>query len=152
MLCPRCSARDTRVIDSRIGKNGQSIRRRRQCSECNFRFNTTEEILRDDLRVVKRDQRREVFERAKMLNGIRRACEKRPVDLEQIDMLISDVLIELENEYDEDVPSYAIGDQIMRRLKTIDHIAYLRFASVYKDFRDISDMAQEITDLRNEDE
>lgn len=152
MLCPRCSTRDTRVIDSRVGKNGQSIRRRRQCAECNFRFNTIEEILRDDLIVIKRDRGREVFERAKMLNGIRRACEKRPIDLEQIDMLISDVLIELENEYGEEVPSKAIGELIMQRLKTIDQIAYVRFASVYKDFRDISDMVQEIADLSAQDE
>ena len=111
-----------------------------------------EEILRDDLIVIKRDQRREVFERAKMFNGIRRACEKRPIDLEQIDMLISDVLIELDNAFDEEVPSKAIGGLILQRLKTIDQIAYIRFASVYKDFQDISEMVQEISDLSNQDE
>ena len=154
MQCPRCSARDTRVIDSRLGKTGQSIRRRRQCTECNFRFNTIEEILRDDLIVIKRNQRREVVERAKMFNGIRRACEKRPIDLEQIDMLISDVLIELENEYDEEVPSKAIGALILQRLKTIDQIAYIRFASEWLNVKDIDELievAQDVKELASAD-
>ena len=120
--------------------------------ECHYRFSTMEEILREDLFVIKRDESREVFDRNKILNGIRRACEKRPIDLEQIDMLISDLLIDLEDTYDSEIPSEAIGEGIMNKLKIIDQIAYVRFASVYKNFRDISELAQEISDLKREDE
>ncbi len=148
MQCPKCSAQDTRVIDSRVGKNGRTIRRRRQCTECQFRFNTIEEILRENLLVTKRDERREDFDRNKILNGIRRACEKRPIDLEQINMLISDVMRALEEERDSEIPSRTIGELVMEKLKNIDQIAYVRFASVYKDFGDISEMAKEISELK----
>ncbi len=148
MQCPKCNAQDTRVIDSRVGKNGRTIRRRRQCTECNYRFNTIEEILRENLVVIKRDGRREEFDRNKILNGIRRACEKRPIDLEQINMLISDVTLELESEGDFEISGRSIGERVMEKLKNIDQIAYVRFASVYKDFRDISEMAKEISDLK----
>lgn len=148
MRCPRCSTRETRVIDSRIAKNGLSIRRRRQCVDCDYRFTTIEELLREGIIVVKRDGRREEFDRNKVLSGISRACEKRPIDLEQIDMLITDVMVELENEFDQEIPSRAIGERVMGKFKQIDEIAYVRFASVYKDFRDISELEQEIADLR----
>ena len=148
MQCPRCNARDTRVIDSRIAKNGISIRRRRLCTECDYRFNTMEEIVREDLFVLKRDGRREEFDRNKLFAGIRRACEKRPIDIEQIDMLIADVIVELEREFDQEIPTKAIGEHIMARLKSIDQIAYVRFASVYKDFRDIAELEREISALR----
>lgn len=134
MICPKCSTRDTRVIDSRIGRNGLSIRRRRECIACEYRFTTIEEVLRGDRVVIKSDGRREEFDRNKMLHGIRRACEKRPIDLEQIDMLISDVVIELEGEFDQEIPSAAIGKWTMEKLKTIDNVAYIRFASVYRNF------------------
>ncbi len=149
MQCPKCSAGDTRVIDSRVGKNGRTIRRRRQCTECQFRFNTIEEVLRENLLVIKRDGRREDFDRSKILNGIRRACEKRPIELEQINMLISDVMLALEEENDYEIPCNVIGERVMEKLKNIDQIAYVRFASVYKDFRDISEMAKEISELEN---
>ena len=148
MRCPRCPTRETRVIDSRIAKNGLSIRRRRQCVDCDYRFTTIEELLREGIIVVKRDGRREEFDRNKVLSGISRACEKRPIDLEQIDMLITDVMVELENEFDQEIPSRAIGERVMGKFKQIDQIAYVRFASVYKDFRDISELEQEIADLR----
>ncbi len=147
MQCPRCNARDTRVIDSRIARNGLSIRRRRQCTGCDYRFTTIEEIVREGLFVLKRDGRREEFDRNKVLAGIRRACEKRPIDIEQIDMLISDVIVGLERRFDQEIPTEAIGEQIMSRLKSIDQIAYVRFASVYKDFRDLSELAREISEL-----
>ncbi len=147
MQCPKCSAVDTRVIDSRVGKNGRTIRRRRQCTECNYRFNTIEEIIRESLLVIKRDGRREEFDRNKILNGIRRACEKRPIDAEQINMLISDVTLEIESEGEFEISGRNIGDRVMEKLKNIDQIAYVRFASVYKDFRDISEMAKEISEL-----
>lgn len=152
MQCPKCSANDTRVVDSRIGKNGHTVRRRRHCPECGYRFNTIEEIHREGLIVIKRDSRREDFDRNKILTGIRRACEKRPIDLEQINMIISDLLIDLENEFDVEIPSQAIGEKVMNSLKTIDQIAYVRFASVYKDFRDLSELAQEISDLELKNE
>ena len=148
MQCPKCSAQDTRVIDSRVGKNGRTIRRRRQCTQCQFRFNTIEEILRENLLVIKRDERREDFDRNKILNGIRRACEKRPIDLEQINMLISDVMLALEEEHDSEIASRTIGELVMEKLKNIDQIAYVRFASVYKAFGDISEMAKEISELK----
>lgn len=103
--------------------------------------------MREDLVVIKSDDRREEFDRGKILTGIRRACEKRPIDLEQIDMLISDALVELESEFDLEIPSKAIGERVMAKLKAIDQIAYVRFASVYKDFRDISEMEAEISKL-----
>ena len=149
MHCPKCTARDTRVIDSRVDKEGRSIRRRRQCTDCDFRFNTIEEVLREDLAIIKRDQRREPFDQAKIIRGIQRACEKRPIDYEQIDMLVSDVMLDIGREFDYEIPSQAIGERIMVRLKNIDPIAYVRFASVYKDFRDISEMEKEISDLKS---
>lgn len=147
MQCPKCAAKDTRVIDSRVAPTGLSIRRRRLCQQCDYRFSTTEEIIRDDLTVVKNDGRREPFDRAKILNGLRRATEKRPIDPDQIEMLISDVILDLEGEFDTVVPSRAIGERIMQRLRAIDQIAYVRFASVYKQFRDINELAQEINGL-----
>ena len=138
MICPKCSTRDTRVIDSRIGRNGLSIRRRRECTACDYRFTTIEEVLRGDRVVIKSDGRREEFDRNKMLHGIRRACEKRPIDLEQIDMLISDVVIELEGEFDQEIPSATIGEWTMAKLRSIDNIAYIRFASAYRNFHEES--------------
>ncbi len=152
MRCPRCTTKDTKVIDSRISKNELSIRRRRQCVKCEYRFNTIEEVIRDDIVVIKRDGRRESFDRSKILAGIRRACEKRPIDLEQIDMLISDIMNAIESEFDYEMPSQAIGENIMTRLKNIDHIAYVRFASVYKDFRDLADLENEISSLKQKNE
>lgn len=150
MQCPKCSAKDTRVIDSRIGKNGSSVRRRRQCTECGYRFTTLEEIVREGLFVLKNDGRREPFDRAKIINGLRRACEKRPIDVEQVEMLVSDVVTELDSEYDAEIPTRAIGERVMNKLKALDKIAYVRFASVYKDFRDLDELAEEISQLRHE--
>ncbi|MDP0500503.1 MAG: transcriptional regulator NrdR [Verrucomicrobiota bacterium JB022] len=150
MICPRCQAGDTRVIDSRLARNGQAIRRRRQCNACGYRFTTAEEHVRDELWVKKNDGRREPFESGKILNGLRRACEKRPIDPEQLRMIVGDVTAEMEASYDSEIPARDIGEAIMKRLKTIDQIAYVRFASVYKEFRDIDELAQEISALRRE--
>lgn len=147
MHCPKCGHTETKVVDTRIGKNNVSIRRRRECLDCGYRFSTVEEILRDNLQVIKRDGSRDAFDRAKMLSGIRKATEKRPIEAEQIEMLIADVLDSIERDYDAEIPSEAIGGLIMERLRTIDQIAYVRFASVYKDFRDISEFAREINEL-----
>lgn len=148
MQCPKCGAKDTRVIDSRVARNGLSIRRRRSCGQCDYRFTTSEEVVREGIFVIKRDNRREEFDRAKLLNGLRRATEKRPIDSEQIEMLVSDVMTELESEFDTEIPTRAIGERMMNRLKSIDQIAYVRFASVYKEFTDVDELAKEIARLK----
>ena len=149
MRCPKCTSLETKVLDTRIGKKESSIRRRRECLDCGYRFTTIEEVLRADLQVVKRDGRREDFDRAKMLGGLKKAVEKRPIDVMQIEMLVADVLAALEREYDHEIPSQAIGEHIMQRLKHLDQIAYVRYASVYKDFRDLSELAEEISALKS---
>ncbi|MEC7274645.1 MAG: transcriptional regulator NrdR [Verrucomicrobiota bacterium] len=148
MRCSKCTSIDTKVLDTRIGKNENSIRRRRECLNCGYRFTTIEEVLRVNLQVVKRDGRREDFDRSKMLGGLKKAVEKRPIDVLQIEMLIADVLTSLEKEFDHEIPAHAVGEQIMFRLKHLDQIAYVRYASVYKDFRDLTELAQEINELK----
>jgi transcriptional repressor NrdR len=151
MQCPKCGTKDTRVIDSRVASNGLAIRRRRMCQQCEYRFSTSEEIIQEDLYVLKNDGRRERFDRNKILNGLQRAVEKRPIEGEQIEMLIADVLAEIESRFESEIPAREIGERIMERLKVIDQIAYVRFASVYKQFRDIDELAKEIDGLtRNE--
>jgi transcriptional repressor NrdR len=147
MRCPKCTSIDDKVIDSRISKEGSSIRRRRECLECNHRFSTTEFIVREGVVVIKRDGRREDFDREKLLRSVRAACQKRPVDAEQLGMLVEDVVDALEAHYDSDIPSRAIGDAVMNRLRKIDEVAYVRFASVYKEFRDVSEFMLEINAL-----
>lgn len=150
MHCLKCGTNDTRVIDSRVSSSGLSIRRRRACQSCGYRFSTTEEIVREDLHVIKNDGRREPFDRNKLLSGIQRAVEKRPVEGEQVDMLIADVLADLDKEFDTEIPSRAIGERVMAHLRGIDQIAYVRFASVYKQFRDIDELAKEIDGLQRQ--
>lgn len=148
MKCPRCGHRDTRVVDSRLDKDERSVRRRRQCSTCSYRFSTVEEVLHEGSLVVKRDGRREPYDRAKLLAGIRKATEKRPIDVEQLEMLVSDVSHELMSEFDSEIPSEVIGARVMEKLRAIDKIAFVRFACVYKDFRDISELEQELSSLK----
>lgn len=149
MRCPKCTSANTKVLDTRTSKNETSIRRRRECLECGYRFTTIEEVLRADLQVVKRDGRREDFDRAKMLGGLKKAVQKRPIDVMQIEMLVADALSALEKEYDHEIPAKAVGEQIMTRLKYLDKIAYVRYASVYKDFRDLDELAEEIDALKD---
>lgn len=150
MQCPKCSTKDTRVIDSRVSSNGFAIRRRRACQACEYRFSTVEEIIREDLTVLKNDGRRERFDRNKILYGIQRAVEKRPVDNEQIEMMVADVLAEIEGSFDSEVPAREIGERVMQHLREIDQIAFVRFASVYKHFRDIDELAREINGLQQD--
>ena len=138
---------DDKVIDSRISKEGTTIRRRRECLECGHRFTTTESLVREGLAVVKRDGRHEEFDREKLLRAVRAACHKRPVDLEQLTMIVDDVLDELEARYESEIPSRAIGDAVMARLGKIDQVAYVRFASVYKEFRDVTEFVDEVSNL-----
>ncbi|MFP6902002.1 MAG: transcriptional regulator NrdR [Opitutales bacterium] len=147
MRCPKCSSTETKVLETRAGKGSASIRRRRQCSRCEHRFSTVEEILRDDAVVVKRDGRRESFDRGKLIGGIRKASEKRPLEFEQIELLVSEVMKRLENEYDVEFPSRAIAEAILARLKRIDEIAWLRFASFYQEYRDADDFTRVINEL-----
>ncbi len=147
MRCPKCTSIEDKVIDSRISKEGNTIRRRRECLECGHRYTTIETLVRDGIVVMKRDGRREDLDREKLLHAIRAACHKRPVDLEQITMIVDDVIDALEAQYEREIPSRAIGDEVMRHLRLIDQVAYVRFASVYKEFRDVSDFVEEITSL-----
>ena len=147
MRCPKCTSIEDKVIDSRIGKEGTAIRRRRECLECGHRFTTTESFVREGLAVIKRDGRREEFDREKLVHAVRAACHKRPIDLEQLTMLVDDVLDELEAHYENEIPSRAIGDAVMIRLRRVDQVAYVRFASVYKEFRDVTEFVDEISSL-----
>ena len=147
MRCPKCTSIEDKVIDSRISKEGNTIRRRRECLECSHRFSTTESLVRDGMVVVKRDGRREEFDREKLNHAVRAACHKRPVDLEQITMLVEDVIDVLEARFESEIPSHAIGDAVMQRLRRIDQVAYVRFASVYKEFRDVGEFVDEISSL-----
>lgn len=148
MRCPKCGSADDKVIDSRISKDGTTIRRRRECIDCSNRFTTTEQILRDCLYVIKKDGRREDFDKAKIIYSLQRACQKRPVDAEQINILVEDMIDALETEHGMDIPSSAIGDMLLINLKSIDPIAYIRFASVYKAFRNLDEFLDEISDLQ----
>ena len=147
MRCPKCTSIEDKVIDSRISREGSTIRRRRECLECGHRYSTTEGLVRDGMVVIKRDGRREDFARDKLVHAVRAACHKRPVDAEQITMLIEDVLDAVEAEYDNQVPTSAIGGHVMQRLRKTDQVAYVRFASVYKEFRDVSEFVHEISSL-----
>jgi transcriptional repressor NrdR len=147
MRCPKCTSIEDKVIDSRISREGSTIRRRRECLECGHRYSTTESLVRDGMSVVKRDGRREDFSREKLVHAVRAACHKRPVDAEQIAMLVEDVIDVLEAQYDSEIPSGAVGDAVMQRLRAVDQVAYVRFASVYKEFRDVSEFMHEISAL-----
>ena len=147
MRCPKCTSIEDKVVDSRVSKEGNTIRRRRECAECGYRYTTIESLVRDGMRVIKRDGRREDFDREKLMHAVRAACHKRPVDLEQLTMLVDDVLDAMEATYDAEIPSNAIGDAVMQRLRKIDQVAYVRFASVYKEFRDVTEFVTEIRDM-----
>ena len=147
MRCPKCTSIEDKVTDSRISREGSTIRRRRECLECGHRYSTTEGLVRDGMVVIKRDGRREEFSREKLVHAVRAACHKRPVDAEQITMLIEDVIDMLDAQFENEIPSGAIGDAVMQRLRTVDQVAYVRFASVYKEFRDVAEFMQEISTL-----
>ena len=145
MNCPFCGYHDSRVIDSRDVSNG--VRRRRQCLDCGGRFTTYERLQPVSLFVIKKDQRREPFHKEKLLAGIRKACEKRPLPTGVVDWLADDIESRLYRQGRTEVPSTAIGDMVMAGLKKLDHIAYIRFASVYREFTDITILKKEIDTL-----
>ena len=150
MRCPKCQARDDKVIDSRAIKDETVIRRRRECLTCEHRFTTYEEIERDDLRVLKRDGRYETFDRKKMITGIDKACEKRPVSREAIDRAVNEMIDSLVKTHGDEIQTKAIGDKIMVTLRKLDEVAYVRFASVYRKFRDIKEFVNEVQSLNLE--
>jgi transcriptional repressor NrdR len=143
--CPNCGRQESRVIDSRSVDEG--VRRRRRCLACNTRFTTYERVQPHDIFVIKKDGRREQFSRDKLLLGIRKACEKRPLPTGAIDKFVDDIEAELYKMVKKEVPSSYIGDLVMEGLKKLDHIAYIRFASVYREFADIGALKQEVDSL-----
>ena len=145
MKCPHCGYNDSKVLDSRDVDDG--VRRRRQCLSCDTRFTTYERVQRTGLFVIKKDKRRELFDKGKLLNGIRKAFEKRPVAANTIDKVADDIEAELFKQGRQEVQSAIIGDMVMTSLKQIDQIAYIRFASVYRDFADITKLKQEVDNL-----
>ncbi len=147
MRCPKCTSIEDKVIDSRIARDGNNTRRRRECLECGHRFTTSETLVRDNLVVVKRDGRQEPFDRDKLVRAVRIAGHKRPIDNEQIIMLVEDVIDAVEAEFESQVPTSAVGEHVMQRLRKLDQVAHVRFASVYKEFRDVSEFVDEITSL-----
>lgn len=147
MKCPFCGYEESKVIDSRPTDEGERIRRRRECIKCGKRFTTYEIIESVPLIVVKKDKSREPFDRNKLFKGILRACEKRPVALSTIDGAVSDIEIALQNSLDREVTSDKIGELAMEKLKDIDEVAYVRFASVYRQFKDINTFIDEVSKL-----
>jgi transcriptional repressor NrdR len=149
MKCPFCGHGENKVIDSRISKDGKAIRRRRECLGCFRRF-TTYEYVEDILpMVVKKDGRREPFDRTKIKNGVRTACEKRPISTEDIEKLVEQVEAACQEYQGEEIPSSVIGEKVMSQLKTLDGVAYVRFASVYRQFRDVAEFMTELKELLN---
>lgn len=150
MKCPYCSFEESKVIDSRSADDGERIRRRRECLKCGKRFTTHEVIETVPLIVVKRDKSREVFDRNKLTAGILRACEKRPVSIEQIDNIVDSIEAKLQSSVDREVTSMKIGELAMERIKDIDEVSYVRFASVYRQFKDINTFMEELNKLLTE--
>ena len=147
MKCPYCDNPDTKVIDSRPTEEGHAIRRRRGCDSCGRRFTTYEKVEETILMVVKKDGRREAFDSSKILNGIIKACEKRPVSMAQMEETVNDIEKTISNSMQKEIESYDIGEMVMNRLKEIDEVAYVRFASVYRQFTDVSTFIREIEKL-----
>ncbi len=149
MKCPFCEFHDSKVIDSRAAEEGNSIRRRRECLQCAKRFTTYEMVEDLPLRVVKKDGRRMAFDRSKILNGLMKACEKRPISLDVLEDTADKVEKELRNSMEREIPSRLIGEVLMKHLKNLDHVAYVRFASVYREFTDIDNFMQELEALKD---
>ena len=147
MKCPFCENPDTKVIDSRPTEEGHAIRRRRGCDKCGKRFTTYEKVEETILMVAKKDSRREVFDRSKVLNGIAKACEKRPVTMTQMDAMVDEIEKTLNNLMEKEVESNYIGELVMEELKKVDEVTYVRFASVYRQFTDVNTFIKEIEKL-----
>ena len=147
MRCPFCHDLENRVVDSRLGKEGDAIRRRRHCERCGRRFTTYERVEDALPMVAKKDGRREPFERGKIVNGLKRACEKRPISVDTIEGIADAIERQLQEGGDREVTSQALGEAVMRALHDLDAVAYVRFASVYRSFRDVHEFMRELEDL-----
>jgi transcriptional repressor NrdR len=147
MKCPHCSSSKDKVIDSRSANDDRSVRRRRECVDCGRRFTTYESIEDVSLMVIKRDGRREMYDRNKIVQGLLKACEKRPVSLPQLEELVNRVEREVHRNFDQEVPVQAVGELVMDHLHALDEVAYVRFASVYRQFKDINQFMGELKDL-----
>ena len=150
MKCPFCGYLDSKVVDSRPAEDGASIRRRRECLSCRKRFTTFEVMETLPVVVIKKDGSMQSFDRSKLLNGMIRACEKRPVSFETLEKIVDEIEQILQNEMNREVPSEKIGEMVMDRLKDVDEVAYVRFASVYRQFKDISTFMSELNKLLQE--
>lgn len=147
MKCPFCGANEDKVIDSREGSEGSAIRRRRECLKCQRRYTTYERLEESPLLVVKRDGRREPFDRKKILSGVLKACEKRPIPMERMEALVDEVERGISQESEKEVSSVEIGERVMRSLNALDEVAYVRFASVYRSFKDLNQFLKELREL-----
>lgn len=150
MKCPFCHETENRVIDSRLSKDGNMIRRRRECESCSRRFTTYERVEEMMPMVVKKDGRRETYDRLKIINGLKRACEKRPVSINTIEAITDRIERSLQERGEKEIPSSVIGETLMRELHDTDPVAYVRFASVYRSFKDISEFMVELEELLKE--
>lgn len=151
MKCPFCNKDNTRVIDSRPADENNSIRRRRQCDECNRRFTTYEKVETIPLVVIKKDNNREPYDRSKIEAGVFRSCHKRPISVDQITTLVDEVETLIFNREDKEIPSHIIGEIVMDKLKDLDPVAYVRFASVYREFKDVNTFMEELKKLLKAD-
>ena len=147
MRCPKCGCQDDKVIDSRSSREGATIRRRRECVACAFRFTTYEEVERTGLMVLKRDGRREEFSKEKLMSGLKKACQKRPISPKTIEDVVERIVNEVTDKYEREVPGEVIGKLVMEGLRLIDEVAYVRFASVYRRFQEATDFVHEVKKL-----
>jgi len=150
MRCPYCGKDEDKVVDSRPRDDGRAIRRRRSCLECGRRFTTIEEIEDKALYVIKNDGRREIFQRGKLMKGIQIACTKRPVSIEEIELLVEKIEVDLENAFVKEIESRKIGEMVAQALRKLDEVAYVRFASVYRNFKDKDEFLQELKELKTD--
>ena len=147
MRCPKCGDQDDKVIDSRASREGATIRRRRECAKCGHRFTTYEEVEHEGLMVLKRDGRREEFSREKLLSGIKKACQKRPISPKAIDDLVDHIVAVVTEKFEGEVPGEFVGKLVMEGLRGLDDVAYVRFASVYRRFQEATDFVSEVKKL-----
>lgn len=147
MRCPKCGCQDDKVIDSRASREGATIRRRRECIGCGYRFTTYEEVERAGLVVLKHDGRREEFSKEKLMSGLKKACQKRPISPKVIEDLVERIVNEITDKYEREVPAEVIGKLVMEGLRAIDEVAYVRFASVYRRFQEATDFVHEVKKL-----
>lgn len=147
MRCPKCGCLEDKVIDSRASKEGSTIRRRRECLSCGHRFTTYEEIERKGVMVIKRDGRREEFSQEKLISGVRKACQKRPISPTAIEELVERIVDDVTGRYDDEIPAEEIGERVMEGLREIDDVAYVRYASVYRRFEEATEFVAEVHKL-----